>query len=68
MNAGDSSDQRQNGFDALTGKQGRAGGGSAEAHGPAMDAPKRFARAGEVGFGTRIQLHPLEASRDEPFG
>ena len=68
MNAGDSSDQRQNGFDALAGEQGRAGGGPAEAHGAAVDSPKRFARAHKVGFGTRIQLHPLEASRDEPFG
>ena len=68
MNTGDGRNQRQHGLDALAGKQGRAGGGPAEAHGPAVDAPKRFARAGEVGFGTRIQLHPLEASRDEPFG
>ena len=68
MNAGDGGDQRQHGFDALAGKQGRASGGPAESHGPAVDTPKCFARAGEVGLGTRIQLHPLEASRDEPFG
>ena len=49
---------RQHGFDALAGKQGRAGGGPAEAHGPAVDAPKRFARAGEVGFPGPLGVEP----------
>ena len=58
MNAGDNGNQRQHRLDALTGKQGRAGGGPAEAHGPAMDAPKRFARAGEVGFPGSLGVEP----------
>ena len=33
----------------FAGKQGRARGGPAEAHGPAVDAPERFARAQRVG-------------------
>ena len=58
MNAGDGGDQRQHGFDALAGKQGRAGGGPAEAHGPAVDTPKCFARAGEVGLGGSLGVEP----------
>ena len=42
----------------FAGKQGRAGGGPAQAHGPAVDAPKRFARAGEVGFFGSLGVKP----------
>ena len=58
MNTGDGGDQRQHGFDALAGKQGRAGGGPAEAHGPAVDAPERFARANEIGLGGTLGVEP----------
>ena len=49
---------RQHGFNAFTGEQGRAGGGPAEAHGAAVDPPKRFARAGEVGFFGSLGVKP----------
>ena len=42
-NAGNGGDQRSYGFDSLAGKQGRAGGGSAEANGAAVDAPEHLA-------------------------
>ena len=45
MNAGNGGNQRQHGFDAFSGKQGRTGGGPAEANGPAVDAPERLARS-----------------------
>ena len=48
----------ENGFDVFADKQGGAGGGLAEAHGPAVDTPKRFARAGEVGFGGTFGVEP----------
>ena len=40
------------------GKKGRTGGKPAESHGPAVDAPKRFARAGEVGLGGTLGVKP----------
>ena len=64
----DGGDHRQHGLDAFADEQRRAVGGMAESHGEAVDAAERRARSRDARLGTRIQLHPLEALRDGPFG
>ena len=62
--------QGQHGLDALADKErsDAVGGEIAEAHGEAVNTSERFARVSDARLGTRIQLHPLKALRDEPFG
>ena len=44
--------------DAFADKKGGSGGGFSETHGPAVDTLKRFARAGEVGYGGTFGIEP----------
>ena len=67
---GDGGYQGQHGLDPLADKErsDAIGGDISEAYGESVNSAKRFSRMGNLSFGTRIQLHPLKALRDEPFG